>query len=280
MLLPCERFITFNLFIQKSPDDILRTLNTKFLVKNLARDHIVERQQTKLALIAKRSGQNWSKDKIIDHLEIRELLEHHYVRPDKDMQRAYAILAWLPLRNEVDTCIISGIPIMDIPDIVLEKLSVPISVRAIDMYSKYFWSTELNAQQWYWFLSSHDPLNYAHLVRDPIRAAYEQQYRMADEVKKRDFAQLNFVAAKSFKRLEEHLAEGEDDPDTCAKWLKIYTTVKDRAEDLRAATRRPEDSLLEVGMTDLPDIQVKSAEDFITKTVLIDPEAENKDAAK
>jgi len=266
VIFPCERYIYYNLYLNKSPEEIVRTLDTKLLGKNVPVSTILLRRDRLLARLSQMSAQNKPKEVIAEELEIREMLDHFYVKWNPDLHTAFGILAWLPVRGEIERSVLTGIKSEDILKGVRDKFQVNLSAESLRLYFRYFFSPELSQQQWYWYLAHYDHLNYLSLVKDPDLANLERARRSNSEGDSEEIAQLAYVTTKAFKKLEDRFMEDDDDPDNCTKWFKLYAAAKDRIKESRITNKKPEDIFLDMGLTSLPDIPVRAVADFVMKS--------------
>ncbi len=280
MLFPCERFIQFNIYLNKSPEEIVRTLNVNLLGKNVPVSEIKLKADRMLAVVSKKLQQGKTSEDIAADYEIKDLLEHHFVTPNPHIHAAYGILSWLTVRMEVERGLLLKFSHEEILARIKEITGYCISVQSIQYYAKYFFCADLlNRLQWHWYLTSHDFFNHSQLINDIPYHDLETEKRKAETPEDLAAAQLSFVVKKAYEKLAQKLMEDDDDPDGCAKWFKLYAAAKTQRKAEAPKQISEEDMLLDMGMVDLPDIPVRSVTDFVTKiTAPADaPKGPNKD---
>jgi len=83
-----------------------------------------------------------------------------------------------------------------------------------------------------------------------------------------DSHEFNYIASKTYERLETQLLDANSDPDTCMKWFKIFDAARTKApgcKPISPIAPKSTSADLTMGLTEF-SADIRSVEDFVTPT--------------
>lgn len=272
MWLPSRLYIRYLLYLQWSSVNILQKLQEKLLCKDFSTEELEGRASSILKTSKKLVAENRSAEYIVEHLELTEMLYHFYMAPDSDMAGAFELLSDIPNRKLVEQGFLLGYSTAKIYEWFKGSRpwysgSCPITERTLELYHKYFFNLDdATVQGVSHFLNTQDYLDHATWYNNTAAAkAVHATFNVKLEPEDRDKSNIEVIKERTFQLLQDKLLEGDPDPDICAKWFKLFSSSKELADSIVPTIEDPTERLLNVGFTDMPDIKLKTAAEFVTK---------------
>jgi len=261
---PSEYYIRYLTYISKTPSEICQILKDKHLGRNITPSEITTRQLSFRAYLTTAVADSKSIDDILIESGIKLFVDHFRNNIfNADVVASFGILSFLPAREYVDKAIIFNESFDKIANYLQKEFNILLSVKSIEVYSWYFWNYEFSRQKWYDYLVKHDTFGYLSLFEN---SEEEKIFKSKFNFIAYDKTEYDFIARKTYDKLKQNLLGDSSDPDICSKWFKIFESARPKSNlPTLVNDGKGNDNAdgFELGMTDMPNMIVKSLEDFI-----------------
>ena len=267
MQLPCENYFRYLTQISCTIGQLNQKLTEKFLAKVLDTQEISLRQARFFTLVDSLKKQNLTDDQIFAEIGISEMMDHMVLgRKNLEVPKIFALLAFLPVRNDIEKAVIMGYSPEQVTEFVNAKHGTVIGLSTITLYMKFFWKP-MSREHWYAFLSRNDTFGYLSLIGD----VQKQQILRAEISGTSTYShEFDYIARKSLQKLTVELDDAQANPDNCGKWYKIFEASRAKSPVFLPGASKgdaSDDSTFELGLHEAPNIPLKSVDEFVVPPV-------------